>query len=383
MSSVTRHALRRGPSLGSALLPLALVLVACDGRPAEPPVPVPEAPPAQPEVLAAPTPPAAPVLGFRRTVEDLGTIFDAAEQRVSFEFTNTGGTDLEIGEIKVTCGCTTTQLEKKRFAPGEGSAIEVVYKPAGSGPLRRTVGVHSNDPAQPVIELHIDARIEPFVEFDPAQVLLGDMERGKEHRIPARFRVGDPDALIVSVVSQSPQIEVSTLGMDEQGWQRIELVIGPDVPWGSYVGRVAVEVRGVVKEGGPRVAHTARLLVHGMFYDQVRANPAFLSVGLAQPDAPFRAQTELVQRNGGAFALTRLEIEGPMPAGMTVRAEPLVGARQGHLVIVEGDPQGYQGSITGTLVVETDIPDEPALRLSVVGRVGPVTPARPAGGHSH
>lgn len=320
-----------------------------------------------------PTPPAAtlagPALSFEREVEPLGQIFDAVEYTVRFPFVNSGETDLVIGEVKVTCGCTTTQLERLRFAPGEGSEIAVTYKPAGRGPVRRTVSVHSNDPARPAIDLHIDSDVRPFVEFEPDQVLLGELDRGQEHRTKVRFRCADPGAVVLEVSSMHPQLEVTQLGEDEQGWQRLELRLAPDAPWGSFIGRVSVRVRGVAVAGAEPIAYFGRLLIQAMLFDELRADPHYLSVGMIQPGVPFRAHSEIWHRGGKPFELTSLRFEEANPSTMTARTEPLEGARVGYRVILEGQVDAPGGGITGVLVVESDVEGEEPFRLSIMGRV--------------
>lgn len=370
-----QHAIRdrhAGASVLGAVL-LGLFLWGCGGEPAA----VQTTPTAQSPQPAPPAPtPAAPSLAFERRIEPLGAVYDAVEYKVRFPFVNRGDAELVIGEVQVTCGCTTTQLDRRNFGPGEGSEIEIVYKPAGRGPVRRTVHVHSNDPANPVIDLHVDSQIRPFVEFEPHQLLLGELDRGREHRAKARFRCGDPGAVVLEVESLTPELEVQQLGEDEEGWRGLELRIRPDVPWGSFVGRVNVRVRGVVMPGAEPVPYIGRLLVQAMMFDQLRIEPLFLSVGRAQPGVPFRAQTEIWHRQGQAFTLPVLRFEDPVPADLTVRTEPLAGERRGYRVVIEGTSQVPDSPITGTLVIESDVEGEPVLRLSVLGRVGPAAGAQ-------
>ncbi len=370
-----QHGIGDGWSGAAALgaLLLGSFLFGCGGEPGAEETP-PTAQSSEPAPPAAV--PSAPVLGFERLIEPLGAVYDAVEYKVRFPFVNRGDAELVIGEVQVTCGCTTTQLDRRNFGPGEGSEIEIVYKPAGRGPVRRTVHVHSNDPQHPVLDLHIDSEVRPFVEFEPHQLLLGELDRGREHRAQARFRCGDPGAVVLEIESLSPQLEVHQLGEDEEGWRRLELRIQPDVPWGSFIGRVNVRVRGVVVPGAEPVPYIGRLLVQAMMFDQLRIEPLFLSVGRAQPGVPFRAQTEIWHRQGQAFTLPSLRFEDPVPADLSARTEPLVGERRGYRVVIEGSSQIPDSPITGTLVIESDVEGEPQLRLSVLGRVGPAAGAQ-------
>ena len=62
--------------------------------------------------------------------------------------TNAGDSTLEIGEVRVQCGCTSAPLDKKRLAPGEQTSMHItVSLPAGSGTFSKYVTVFSNDPS--------------------------------------------------------------------------------------------------------------------------------------------------------------------------------------------------------------------------------------------
>ena len=329
--------------------------------------------------------PSVPAIAFEQRVIDLGDVFDAADQVVSFAFTSAGGAELVIEDIKTTCGCTTTELTQTRFAPGEGDAIEVRYKPVGSGKIRRTVFVHSNDAAQPAIELHIDAVVKPFVEFEPAQVLLGERDRGVEHRVTARFRCADPNALVLEISSMHPELSVQIVGQGDDGWQELELVVSPAVPWGSFVGRVLVRVQGVATEGAAPVVHVARLLLQAMMYDELRVEPLYLSVGFAPVGGSLSASSQVRSRHGEPFSIASLTFEDAVPSGLTARSEPLEAPHIGHRVIIEGASGDHSGPVSGALLVETDLEGEPVLRLQLIGRVGEVQPPKPTapGAHNH
>ncbi len=371
------QAARPAPRMGSYRMALAISLLAasaCDGRSEDPAEPLSgaHADPAQ-ETTLVESAAKGPVLTFERTTLQLGTISDALEVRASFPFTNTGDAELVIEEIRKTCGCTTTELLRDRYAPGEGAQIEVVYRPQGQNLQRRTLTVLSNggDP----IDLHLEARIEPFLRFDPAfGIRLGEVDRGKEHRARARFACADPSARVLEVSTMNPELEVHLLEVVD-GWQEVELVLRPDAPWGNFTSRLVVKVEGVPTEGAEPVLHIGRMLFNAMIFDQVRVDPSFVSVGLVEPDAAFRGQVDVLHRHGGTFELADVRIEDALPEGLTVRVEPISrpGSSPGTAglrVIVEGQAGDAEGPISGTVVIRTDIEDEPDFRLPISGRIG-------------
>lgn len=126
------------------------------------------------EKLLANAPKDAPKITAADVKKDLGTV-SLKKGTVTTEFTikNTGKTDLVINKLSSSCGCTSASLvyqgtEGPRFymaghgqdepdaswqvaiAPGDEAQIKVHYDPTVhpdlTGPVTRTVSVHSNDP---------------------------------------------------------------------------------------------------------------------------------------------------------------------------------------------------------------------------------------------
>ncbi|MEM7228380.1 MAG: DUF1573 domain-containing protein, partial [Planctomycetota bacterium] len=65
-----------------------------------------------------------PRIAFERIEHDYGEVWDIEETITTFKFSNVGTDTLVIDQIKPSCGCTTTQLEKMVYEPGESAEIE-------------------------------------------------------------------------------------------------------------------------------------------------------------------------------------------------------------------------------------------------------------------
>ena len=118
------------------------------------------------------------------------SIWDIDKQATEFAFTNTGDQRLVISEIKPSCGCTATQLDKKVYEPGEGAAIEVSFSPKGRGRQSKYIDVLSNG-VQGAMRLTITADITPFVKVEPTSLVFRDRRRGEAHTMT--FTVSSPD----------------------------------------------------------------------------------------------------------------------------------------------------------------------------------------------
>ncbi len=100
-----------------------------------------------------------PIMEFKTTSHDFGTIVQGEKVAHKFTFTNIGGSDLIISDASATCGCTVPTYPRKPIKPGKTGEIEVVFNSAGrTGSQHKSVSVLTN--SQPnTIRLDIDAEI--------------------------------------------------------------------------------------------------------------------------------------------------------------------------------------------------------------------------------
>ncbi|MBI2916149.1 MAG: DUF1573 domain-containing protein [Elusimicrobia bacterium] len=92
----------------------------------------------------------APRMQFEETLHDFGRAQPDEKVKHAFIFKNTGGSDLILGSIKPTCGCTAATASTGPYRPGESGAIDVTYDSRGKvGFALKEVRVFSNDPQSP------------------------------------------------------------------------------------------------------------------------------------------------------------------------------------------------------------------------------------------
>lgn len=100
-------------------------------------------------------------LKFKEDTYDFGIINEGEKVEHLFQFTNTGKTDLEILDVRTSCGCTAAILSKKILKPGEEGSLKVQFDSSNrSGKVSRTVSLLSNDPVEPTKTLTIFADIK-------------------------------------------------------------------------------------------------------------------------------------------------------------------------------------------------------------------------------
>ncbi|MEI8203460.1 MAG: DUF1573 domain-containing protein [Bacteroidota bacterium] len=97
---------------------------------------------------------------FKNTTYNFGKVNNGEIVKYSFEFTNTGKSDLLIHKTKASCGCTASNPAKTTLKPGESSTIDISFNSTGrTGQQHKNVTVISNDPVNYNIVLNIEGEV--------------------------------------------------------------------------------------------------------------------------------------------------------------------------------------------------------------------------------
>ncbi|RMG67043.1 MAG: DUF1573 domain-containing protein, partial [Bacteroidetes bacterium] len=105
-----------------------------------------------------------PNIEFETLEYDAGSVLAGEKVVYAFKFRNTGVDDLELLQVKASCGCTATAPKDKVIPGGGSSEIVATFDSRGrSGLQQKTITVQSNDPDQKTVIL----RLKVNVESDP------------------------------------------------------------------------------------------------------------------------------------------------------------------------------------------------------------------------
>ncbi len=99
---------------------------------------------------------AGPKISVDASVYNFGEVLEGIAVVHTFVLQNVGDEPLKIGDIQVSCGCTTTSLAKSTLEPGESVDLEVTFDTAGfGGKMVKNIYVESNDPTTPKFVLQL------------------------------------------------------------------------------------------------------------------------------------------------------------------------------------------------------------------------------------
>jgi hypothetical protein len=86
-----------------------------------------------------------PIIQFAEIEHDFGRIIEGETVSYSFNFTNTGKSDLIIAEVTTSCGCTIPSYPKTPILPGESGIVKVAFNSNGKrGFQSKNIVVASN-----------------------------------------------------------------------------------------------------------------------------------------------------------------------------------------------------------------------------------------------
>lgn len=130
-----------------------------------------------------------------------------------FHFTNSGETPVTIKDIQTSCGCTTAELAKRTYAPGESGEIAATYTVGNAkGRQRKIINVTTDDaPVEPV-ELTLQVTLPDEIVYLPRMLV---------------WRIGDTlDEKTVVITSPTSRkitrVEVQSITPDKEAVARIE-----------------------------------------------------------------------------------------------------------------------------------------------------------------
>ena len=175
---------------------------------------------------------------FASTQVDLGRIEGLGIIRQDFDFRVTGREEVEIVELRPSCGCLRPTLSKRIYRPGDSGRITLDIHAASAkpGPHRYQLGVTLRDPSERAVSLTVDLDLVSHVEVRPAalRISLGGSKpiRQTITITDDRPRPLDIIRLVASSTRIKPRLAPSATGASDPHVQLVELEIAADFPVG-------------------------------------------------------------------------------------------------------------------------------------------------------
>lgn len=309
-------------------------------------------------------PPApAPVATFPETSFSFGKI--AAHQKVThtFKLKNTGGSLLSIKEVRASCGCTSAISGKMALEPGESTEIQAQFDSGNfQGIVRKSITVTTDDPANPVINLHFDAEVIPEAPQVVRSVFLQDLDRKSVQKTVMRLDSGDGSPVRIKEVRAGDALYLSGVPRGDGGQTFLEIQVdGKRVPAGKTS---ATDVLTVIPAEEGKAPIEVR--VQWEFKPVVVSTPSIVAWA-GKPGEPFKSAVKVQHEKGRPFRIVEAKVSNPLLKVDFKKGKAAVH----HEVRIALSPEAKAGVYAGesvTLVLDDPDQNELPIRVSAVVR---------------
>jgi len=343
----------------------------------------------------------------------------------TFSLKSTGENPVRIRQTSPTCGCTVSKVVVDdgqgnfgpykmgdEIPPGREVRIEAILDTAHkTNKTQVRINVYTNDPIG-LTQLALTSNIEPFIKATPPFVNLGDIKEGEQKVQVIDIRTSRGEPVMLSEDTSNPiklppgmTVDLYPVGPHGDGrsshWQA-KVTVGP----GANEGPIGYQIRlnsdfempeektatpqgpGPVIVGGTKF-YKVSASVNGRVLGALSFTPQFLSMGLVRPGQRVKRNVKVISHDPD-FDLSKATVELRPEAGQelawkenfSTSLRPATGLSNAIDVqlVLEGLPDGSDGSFRGVMVILTGHPTKPelAVRFSGVCRagVGTVLPDR-------
>jgi hypothetical protein len=295
-----------------------------------------------PVVLAAP---AAPSIVISETGFNFGDHLETAPVLHDFAVQNTGGTTLNIRDVKPGCGCTIARFDRTIPPGGEGKVTLKLDVSGFQGYVKKTATVISDDPAHPRVVLYLEGTVTPLIAVLPEKTV-------SFQGMPENLKEKVVDFVSTSHPFRIRKVEDDLGGKVAYGLETVEdghhyrIRISNKARHGNYRGSITLHTDFSEK---PELT----VWVSGNVEGEIAVRPTILILGRLSPDQGVITGKVLVKDNlNRAFKILKCTYDERI---VTVVQSPLPGQSGFSLEVtpkMQNIPAG--GRIETRLTIETD-----------------------------
>ena len=219
-----------------------------------------------------------PVIKVDNAVHDFGTVDPGIQVKYQFEIKNSGRQPLQIKKINVSCGCITdAHTDTMLIEPGQKTQLFVTWEaPAYQKEVQEVIEVETNDPARPMQQFVVQAKVEPQFSLEPAVINFGvveaaDLPTTEEITIEKHGLESMKDT--VAFTSHAKYLETKVQEIKPKEW-KMSLSLLADAPIGPIDGEVVVT---------PSWGGSQKMLMLGKIVGAISAEPEEIYVDNSEP----------------------------------------------------------------------------------------------------
>ena len=310
---------------------------------------------------------------FGTLTHDFGRVDGSRLLACEFAFRNDTDEVIEVKELKASCGCTTTQLERESLAPGEEEVVKVDWMPKGFGAQTQTVDVLTRAGRKQT--LYVKAVVEPRIMPYPTAADFGEVQVEEARAMQLTLEATEP-AEVLGVRPEVPGVLADFVPRGGAGVTGqlgvLDVRLLPRSIRGSFGTSLVLELRvPATDDEGPR-DYEMKVPVRAKVFGAVRYEPSNFLVGRVDPGGSIDYRVRARRPDGSAFRFVQAEFrDSPFPEAELVQ-ESGSDAEGFYLdLFVRGPVGDFQGVFRAKVDLLTDVKGDRMQSLSVIGNVRP------------
>jgi hypothetical protein len=285
-------------------------------------------------------------------------------QMVTHEFIlrNEGDLNLEISNVRSSCGCTVANITSRSVPPGGETKVTAALSLAGrTGMQHKTVTVDSNDPHQPSLLLTLKGEVAVNVKVQPERVLWDRLSATDAASAEVLISASDQQPFIIqSTQPSSTNLEVTVTTVETNMSYKLVISTKPPLPEGVISANVRV-----------LTTHPQRPVIDIPVTSQVLgdlvAAPPIINISAQGPQP---VTTYIIVRSPAGRPFEVVSVEPPLPS-IAVQKFPF--GSNGYRIQLANIQASME--LHGKVVkITTDVPSkrEITVPINVLNPIGPL-----------
>lgn len=318
---------------------------------------------------------AEPNLKFTQTAIDFGEITDERKIEVEFPFQNVGSESIKIKNVEPSCGCTTAELDKTVFLPGEWGVIRATFNPENrQGEQHKSISVYTTDKNAGVQRLMLGGTIRPIAYAEPGIINLARVNKGETATKTIEVYGQLADFKITEIVVTNPelfeaeQLEGTSVEIEGRTLRRIPVRV--TLKGARKAGQESAFVQlHTNDERRPVLAVQVAVVVNS----ELALDSPMISVGRIAVGDPFKHELVLRHTEERPFKIVSVTHEGKS-FGVTLEWEPIEESSAAYRIRVRGEALLASRGYRDRVVITTDLEDESPIEAYFTGTTSEAAP---------
>lgn len=308
-----------------------------------------------------------PALKFEYETFDYGTLDQGEKVTIDFPFKNTSDRTITIESIRASCGCTTSVLEKKVYAPGEGEVIKATFDSTRrQGQNNKTITVTTDDAAQAQYKLTFTGVVEVSLFMEEPVFQIMDLDQGTKFEGTTHIINFSGNPVEFTNVAPSKEGVLVTLGEPEAYTDAKTKRVGERIPLNIVIpetmGAGPLDGSIEITTNNSNVSRLS-LPVRGQILGDLIANPPQVFFGNPIANTESKRRVVLSAKKGNKFVLESTDLKITQGDGVpTISVEEVeapVGRPNSQAVDITLVAPKEAGYLVGDLTLIGKLGDKP------------------------